>query len=116
MPGAEDGTQAADAPATALSRLTAAGFLTALTVVSRLSADVASVDDFSEIIDERQSAARIESVTSRSLQMIDVRIRGLNPSIGSQTRFLRGLGSIPRRWLRVKRRIAKGDLDAQKLL
>jgi hypothetical protein len=34
-----------------------------------------NVDDFSEIIYERSSAARIESVTSQSLQVIDVWIR-----------------------------------------
>ena len=44
MPGAEDGTQAADAPAAALRRMTA----------DRIDV-VANVDDFSEIIYERQS-------------------------------------------------------------
>ncbi|MFM9062158.1 MAG: hypothetical protein ACKOOI_03870, partial [Pirellula sp.] len=34
-----------------------------------------NVDDFSEIIYERQSTARIDSMTSRSLQVIDVQMR-----------------------------------------
>jgi hypothetical protein len=49
-----------------------------------------NVDDFSEIIYERSSAARIESATPRSLPVIEVLLRVYAPSIGDPGGASRG--------------------------
>jgi hypothetical protein len=67
-----------------------------------------SVDDFSEIIAQHQSTAQFKSTTSNHAPLGRTYFDGIDSidSSEDQTQYRRGLSSIPRRWLRVKRMFA----------
>ena len=67
-----------------------------------------SVDDFSEIIAQHRRTAQFKSTTSNHAPLGRTYFDGIDSidSSEDQTQYRRGLSSIPRRWLRVKRMFA----------